>query len=382
MAQFPCVCVLGARQVGKTTLVKQAFPDSPCHDLESPSLSDRIALAPEDFLRQKHRPLILDEIQSVPQLMTALKVVVEEHRDENGRFLLLGSASPRLIKGASETLAGRIGFVDLDPLIVSECTTAQPVLSWSDVWVRGGFPTPASLPDGDERFAWFDAYLRTFVERDLVRAGIEVQAPLMRKLLMMLAHTHTRQWNASQIASSAGVSYHTINRYLHILDSAFLVRVLPPYHANVSKRLTKSSKVMLRDSGLYHFLMNIADLDALENSPYCGMSFEGFAVEQIIRHAHCSTAAPRAWYYRTQAGLEADLLLETPAAKIAVEVKYGTRIDKGVVARLESVVDDTGADSGFIAYGGTDSYDITPRVRVLSVRSPDFPQHIVQHSGR
>ena len=164
LEQFPCVCILGARQSGKTTLVKTTFPDTAYFDLESPSVQDRITIAPEMFLRQQSKPLILDETQTMPGLMQAIKVIIDEKPEAPGRFILLGSASPSIIKNASETLAGRIGFLDLDNLTIRECAEGAPVLSWRDMWFRGGYPIAAREHDQEKRSAWFDAYSRTFIE--------------------------------------------------------------------------------------------------------------------------------------------------------------------------------------------------------------------------
>lgn len=315
MRDFPCVCLLGSRQVGKTTLVRQLFPKARYYDLESPSLQDRIQLDPEGFLRHDSAPIILDEFQTLPLLSQALKVVVDENRhkqgrrSQNGKFILLGSASPLLLKGVSESLAGRVAFVDLDPLTFEEIDNGKPKLTLHELWLRGGYPQAASAHNHRQRRAWFESYTRTFIERDLPFYGVELQPALMNRLLRMLAHTHGQLWNASQLAASTGVSYHTINRYLGILEKSFIIRILQPYHFNISKRLTRSPKIYFRDSGLLHYFLGISNYQSLLDSPYCGASWEGFVIEQLIRHDHFHENNHEFYFYRTQTGLEADLVI-------------------------------------------------------------------------
>jgi len=373
LKQFPCVCILGSRQVGKTTLAKQAFADSLYYDLESPTLQNRIRLAPEEFLLSAKGLLVLDEIQSIPEIMNALKVVIDEKRQKNGRFLILGSANPAVLKAASETLAGRIGFIDLDPLMSSECMQGTPVLDKEKVFIRGGYPVAAKTANNENRFVWLDNFVRTFIERDLGHFGVDVQPALMRKLLLMIAHVHGGIWNASQLASSAGVSYHTVNRYVDIMEMAYIVRSLKPYYVNIGKRITKSPKVYLRDSGLRHYLLGIRTLDNLRNSPYCGASWEGFIIEEIIRNSQCNALQSRFFFYRTQSGLEADMIVENAnGKKYAVEIKYGTSIEKEWINKLQLVMTDVKAEKGFVIYSGKETFDISKSIKVISAYEADF----------
>ncbi len=372
MKLFPCACILGARQVGKTTLAKAAFPRAKYFDLESPAVRNRIRIAPESFLKEQQGPIILDEIQFLPELWEHLKVEIDSRRNVKGRFLVLGSAHPDLIRGASETLAGRIGFLDLDPLIPLETGTGKPRLTLEETWLRGGYPETAKMKAGLGRTLWMESYIRTFIERDLPGAGVESNPVLMRKLLSMIAHVHGGIWNSSQLAASAGVSYHTVNRYLDILEQSFLVRRLQPYFVNIGKRLVKSPKIYLRDSGLYHHLLGIRSKEDLLNSPQSGASWEGFLIETIIRHAHTESPGTTAYFYRTQAGLETDLLLQSGRNIVAVEIKFGTRMEKRWIENLKAVMTDVGAVKGAILYSGEETFAIDDNVKVYSARDKAY----------
>ena len=371
LRNFPCVGILGARQVGKTTLAKMAYPRATYYDLESPSLRERFRLAPESFLRG-NAPIILDEIQFVPEMWEFLKVEIDARRSSKGRFLLLGSAHPDLIRKASETLAGRIGFLDLDPLGPAEAEAGSPSLTLEESWLRGGYPEPAKQKRSESRALWMESYLRTFIERDLSQGSVEANPALMRKLIMMAAHVHGGIWSASELAASAGVSYHTVNRYVDILEMSFLVRKLPPYFTNIGKRLVKSPKIYLRDSGLLHYLTGINSQEDLLNSSRCGASWEGFLVESLIRHAHLSGPGIEPFFYRTQRGLEADLLLKKGKDISVIEVKYGTRLEKRWIDSVKAVMEDVGATKGMLLYSGEDSFQVDKGICVQSARDPVY----------
>jgi len=256
--QFPAVLILGARQVGKTTLARQTFPRLPYVDLEEPRSRERFQDDPAFQLeRYATTPVILDEAQAVPELFAALRGAIDRQAQKPGRFLLLGSAQPSLIRGVSESLAGRVGVLDLDPLTTAEARSGTPRRAWPALWLRGGFP--AALR-GDFR-DWWEGYLRTYVERDLPQLGVGADPLLLRRLLTMLAHAQGGLLNASALGQSLGVSYHTVQRYLDVLEQTFLVRRLAPYHRNVRKRLVKAPKVYLRDTGLLHHLLNLPSAD-------------------------------------------------------------------------------------------------------------------------
>lgn len=374
--QFPCACVLGARQVGKTTLAQNTFTKAAYYDLENPGIRQRIRIDPEGFLQEQKGMLILDEIQFLPELYQYLKVVIDKEKGENGRFVILGSASPELLKGVSESLAGRIGFIDLDPLISEESATGKPTIPLNELWLNGGYPGALLKKKADAIADWQDAYTRTFIERDLHRLGIDVKPNFLRKLITMIAHVHGGLWNASQLASSAGVSYHTINKYMEILEKAFLIRILAPYHKNIGKRLIKSPKVYLRDSGLLHFFLNIRNMDHLLCSPYCGNSWEGFITEELIRFEKAHHPLSRFFFFRTQTGVEADLLIDRNGEPLPVEIKLGANIEKRWVETLKIVMQDIKAQKGYLIYSGKETFTIEKNIKVISAYQKDFKKLI------
>ncbi len=345
--------------------------------MESPRIRERFRIAPEAFLGGGKAPLILDEIQFVPEMWEYLKVEIDARRAKRGRYLLLGSAHPDLIRKASETLAGRIGFVDLDPLTPWETAQGTPTLGLEDIWLKGGYPEPVKMKSADSRTLWMESYVRTFIERDLPGEGVSADPVLMRKLLMMIGHVHGGIWSASELAGSAGVSYHTVNRYLGILERSFIVRRLQPYFTNIGKRLVKSPKIYLRDSGLLHHLWGVRDTAGLLNFPRCGASWEGFLIETMIRHAQLADPGIEFFYYRTQRGLEADLLLKRGDSISVVEIKFGNRMEKRWLDGLKDVMNDVGAKSGTILYSGPESYTVEKGLRVQSARDGNYPDEVL-----
>jgi predicted AAA+ superfamily ATPase len=338
--QFPAVLVLGARQVGKTTLAREVFPDVPYCDLEEPALRDIFSSDPTFQIESRAQPaLVLDEAQSVPDVFASLRSLIDKQRRRKGRFLLLGSAQPALVRQVSETLAGRIGILDLDPLTAAEARTGREKKTWQSVWLCGGFPDALHGPFRE----WWEAYLRTYVERDLPHIGVSTDPLLLRRTLTMLAHSQGGLLNASQLGNSLGVSYHTVQRYLDILERTFLVRRLPPYFRNVGKRLTKSAKVYLRDTGLLHHLLNISSMGDLDSHPIRGASWETFVIEDLLRREKLLHPHSQFYFWRTAAGSELDLVIDRGTKRLAFEVKSG-RGGKGNVARIaEQAADDVGA---------------------------------------
>jgi len=237
LRRFPAVTVLGPRQCGKTTFIRHALPDWTYLDLERPSDVAPLVADPEARLEQLGDRVILDEAQRVPEVFPVLRGLIDRRRPGKGRFVLLGSASPTLVRGISESLAGRTAFLDLPPFRWDEVRRRRTRGGLSALWLRGGFPDAFLEPNDQKRHDWLEAYTRAFIERDLPGLGIEVSAPQMRKLWTMLAHANGGLWNASELGAALGTSYHTVNRYLDILEQAFLVRRLPPFFANVGKRL-------------------------------------------------------------------------------------------------------------------------------------------------
>ena len=329
LAWSPIIGLVGSRQVGKTTLVKhlQSQIDKPTLYLDLELREDWFKLEDAQSYLSGHvgKCVIIDEIQVRPELFALLRALTDQKR-EAARFLLLGSASPHIVKLNTETLAGRIAYHELPPFSLSEISAT---ISQEVHWLRGGFPKALLAPAPFISRKWLDDFTETFIHRDLSRLGFPVPMPLLRNMLSMVAHLHGSMLNASHLAASLGVSQPTVNKYLELLEGSFLIRRLPPYFANLGKRLTKSPKMYLRDSGLLHHILRIADMEKLRGNPVVGNSWEGYVIEQIIREA---PEFSEFYYYRTQHGAEIDLLMVTPEGKkVAIEIKFSVApsISKG-----------------------------------------------------
>jgi uncharacterized protein len=367
MNHFPVVVILGSRQVGKTTLAKKLKETigkpSEYIDLELPSDLNKLQ-DPELYLERFTDSLvIIDEIQRMPELFPLLRALIDRDR-KPGRFLILGSASLDLIKQASESLAGRIVYHELSPFNLNEISDGD---GFRDLWLRGGYPESFLAESGDLSFAWRDAFIRTYLERDIPQLGIQIPSTQLRKFWTMIAHSHGQLWNASQLAKSMGVSAPTVNRYLEILNETFIIRLLQPYFANVKKRLVKSPKIYIRDTGLLHSLLMHQTFGQLQGHPVVGHSWEGFVIEQIIR------ILPEHWqvfFYRTSAGAEIDLVIIEPGSDpIAVEIKHASspKVEKGFWHAYE----DLNCKKGFVVYPGKDIYPIRRDVSVLPIMELD-----------
>jgi predicted AAA+ superfamily ATPase len=347
---FPAVLILGARQVGKTTLARAAFRHFPYVDLEEPRTRALFRDDPTFQIENRATPsLILDEAQFVPEVFSALRGIIDARSRAMGRFILLGSAQPSLVRGVSETLAGRVGILDLDPLTAREVAQGRERRPWADVWLRGGFPGP--LRTGDFR-EWWEAYLRTYVERDLPALGVGADPILLRRLLTMLAHSQGGILNTSQLGSSLGVSHHTVRRYLDVLEQTYLLRRLPPYFRNVGKRLVKSPKAYLRDTGLLHHLLNITTRAELDDHPVRGASWETFVIEDLLRRERLAHPQSQFFYWRTAAGAEIDLVVERGADRFAIEVKSARADKPRDILALESAAADVGAKRSWLVDQG------------------------------
>jgi predicted AAA+ superfamily ATPase len=343
--RFPAVVILGARQVGKTTLAHAAFPALPYVDCQDPGTAAALREDPRFVLERRERGgLIVDEAQAVPGVLAALRGLIDADRRRVGRFIVLGSAQPTLVRGAAESLAGRAAVVELAPLTAAEAGTGEAPLDWRTVWLRGGFPDALR---GDFR-EWWEAYLRLFLERDLPQYGVAADPVLARRLLTMLAHHQGGLLNASQLGGSLGVSYHTVQRYLAAFEQTFLVRPLRPYFRNVGKRLIKAPKVYLRDTGLLHHLLGISSHAQLDGHPVRGASWETFVIEDILRREDLGHPGSGAFFWRTAAGAEVDLVIERGDRRIALEVKTSGANRPALVRGLEAALVDLGADRGWI----------------------------------
>ena len=350
MRWSPAVAILGPRQVGKTTLAQQiaaVHVDSIYLDLEQPQALAKLGEPDIFFQANRHRLIVLDEVQNAPELFSILRGEIDADR-RPGRFLMLGSASFKLLQ-QSQSLAGRLALVDMSPLQLTEVNSSASA-SASDstnilqtLWLRGGFPDSYSAQTEAASWQWRDAFIRHFLNTDLPGLGINVQPELMRRFWRMVAHLHGQLFNASSIAASLGVTQPTTTRYLDHLVDSLMLRRLEPYHANLGKRLVKSHKVYVRDTGLLHYLLNIQSLDDLQGHPSTGASWEGFVIEQICNQL---PAGASACFYRTAAGAELDLVVEIGNRKIGFEVKFSSvpKVTKG----FWQACDDVNVDAAYI----------------------------------
>ena len=369
--KFPIVGVLGSRQVGKTTLAKEIsshYSNAVYLDLEFPPDYNKLE-EPVIFLEShKDDLVIIDEIQKRPELFTILRSLIDRER-KPGRFLILGSASPDLIKHSSESLAGRIVYHKMSPFNAFEVSDFQKPIN--KLWLQGGYPL-SFLNDEDTSFKWRQAFISTFLERDVPQFGIKIAANQLRNFWTMLAHSHGQIWNASQIAGSLGVSYHTINYYLNLLSNLFLVRILQPYKPNIKKRIIKSPKVYIRDSGILHALLNINNSDNLHGHPILGHSFEGFVIEQI---SQLLPEEKTINYYRTSNGMEVDLVITSaniPEKMIEIKYSLTPHISKGFFYAMK----DLGLKHGYVIYPGNEEYRLAENITVVP-----FEKYIVELSN-
>jgi predicted AAA+ superfamily ATPase len=352
--EFPAIVILGSRQVGKTTLVRESFPEAEYKDLESPLVRERFSSDPAHELSRLGSFTILDEAQSVPEIYQALRGVIDERRkDRMCHFCILGSAQPALVRGVSESLAGRVGLVTLDPL-----TPCETGLAIHEHWLKGGFPDALH---GDFR-SWWEPYLEAVLRRDLASYGYRPEPIFLRRLLTMLAAQQGGLMNLSALGNALGVSYHTVRHGLDLLEGVFLLRTLHPFHRNIGKRLVKSPRVFLRDTGLLHHLLHIGSSDQLENHPVRGMSWEGFVIEDLIRREQVRNPLTKFYFWRTGTGNEADLIMDRGSERIAFEIKANSGTDANDARKLEAQLDDIGAVRGYVMGMGALPQQLTDRV--------------------
>lgn len=365
LSRQAAVALIGPRQVGKTTLALQIGEQENALYLDLEDAQEREKLNnPTAFLSAfEDRLVILDEIHRAPDLFLTLRGLIDQGRrrgKRSGRFLLLGSASLDLMRQSGESLAGRISYIDMTPLSVLEL----PTDAHEDLWVRGGFPDSFLAADDRQSLAWRKDLLRTYLERDVPMFGSRIPAETLRRFWTMLAHNQGALINASRLAAGLEVSSQTVSRYTDLLVDLLLVRRLQPYHANVGKRLVKSPKVYIRDSGLLHALLNIADREALLGHPVVGTSWEGFVIENLINAAPAFTVPG---FYRTSGGAEIDLLLELPGGeRWAIEVKR-SRAAKPARGFYEACQDLKPAKR-FVVHAGLERYPISEAVEAIGVR--------------
>ncbi len=355
---FPIVAILGARQVGKTTLARQFVRDQPhtWFDLEDPKALARLqephlALSPLEDL------IVLDEIQRMPELFPLLRVLADRP-DSQARFLLLGSASPALLKQSGESLAGRIAYHELSGFSLEEVGPDQA----ERLWFRGGFPRSFLAASLKSSRAWREQFLRTFLERDLPQLGVRIPALTLRRFWTMLAHWHGQVWNANEFARSFGMNDTTIRRYLDLLTDALVLHQLQPWQENLRKRQVKSPKVYIADSGLLHSLLDIDDPDRLQHHPKLGASWEGFVIDAVLRQL--GARRDEAWFWATHSGAELDLLVQRGSQRLGFEIKRtaAPRTTKSMHSARESL----GLDRITVIHAGEESFPLKEGIHAMA----------------
>lgn len=357
----PVTALLGPRQCGKTTLARMFGEGQGTVYFDLESQPDLIRLQnPELMLGSLKGLAILDEIQEMPGLFKVLRVLVDRPMNRT-RFLILGSASPDIIKNASESLAGRLEFVELSGFTLQEINAA----SEQALWLRGGFPRSFLADSDEDSMAWLEGFIRTFLERDIPHLGISIHSAAMRRFWTMLAHYHGQIWNASELGRAMGLSDKTMRSYLDILTGTFMIRQLQPWHENIGKRQVKAPKIYFRDSGILHKLLSLPDYHTLLGHPRIGASWEGFALEQTL----LTVKPAQAFFWSTYSGAELDLFFLHKGHRYGVEFKYNEA--PAVTKSMRTAMETLNLDHLWIIYPGQQSYPVYDKISVLPVR--DLP---------
>ena len=368
----PIVSILGPRQVGKTTLAREFAKGREITFFDLESEPDRLRLTnPELELSDIEGLIVIDEIQMMPQLFRVLRVLVD--RSDRARYLILGSASPHIIRGVSETLAGRIEFIELAGFGLEEVG----IENWKKLWLRGGFPRSYLSVTDEDSAVWRNAFIRTFVERDIPQLGISIPAAAMRRFWNLVAHYHGQYLNASALARGMGVSVNTARHYLDILTGAMMVRQLPPWFANLKKRQVRSPKLYLRDTGILHSLLHLESMDALAGHPAVGPSWEGFIVEETLK----LLLPLDAYFWATHSGAELDLLFSHNGKKFGIEIKFNEapKLRKA----MHIALNDLGLSHLWVIHPGPHTYPMDAKISALSIN--DFltlPQRVKEQVTR
>ena len=355
ISHAPVTLLTGPRQAGKSTLVSQTVDSSPAafFDLEDHRDLARL-VEPMLALRDVGETIVIDEAQRMPELFPALRVLVDENR-RPGRFVVLGSASPDLVGLGSESLAGRVTFMELGGFRLADVGSSR----LDELWLRGGLPESFVAVTDEMSNRWRDDYISTFLERDLAALGFRFPATTMRRFWTMLAHCHGQTWNGARIARSIDVSESTVRRYVDALSDALVIRQLPPWYANISKRQVKSPRIYIRDSGLLHRLLGISSMYDRERSPMLGASWEGMVVEQIL--TRFAPANPT--YWSTHGGAELDLRVETDGRVLGFEVKRTAQ--PTVTKSMHVALADLDLDHLFVVYAGPHRFPLTDRISAI-----------------
>ncbi len=362
LVQFPVVGIVGARQVGKSTLAgmiarRRIATDVTTFDLEDPR--DRARLADPMLTLEPLRGLVvLDEIQRLPDVFTVLRVLADRPRAP-ARFLVMGSAGPDLLRQGSESLAGRIAYYELGGLAMDEVRAGKH----DDLWIRGGFPRSFLADSGPDSVRWRREFVRTFTERDLPALGIRVPSETMRRFWTMMAHTHGHTLNASMIARSFGVSDVTVRRYLDALTAALVVRQLRPWHANLRKRQVKAPKIYLADTGILHTLLGLESREALEGHPQAGASWESFAISNVLERLSADWAQD-AYFWATHAGAEIDLIVIRGNRRLGFEVKR--TVAPTVTPSMRITLEDLKLETIDVLHAGKETFALAENIRAVS----------------
>jgi len=373
LAAFPAVVLLGPRQVGKTTLALELVKKYESIYLDLESEEDRAKLANPAYYFSDHtdKLIILDEVQRIPELFQELRGVIDKNiraGQKTGQFLLLGSASIDLLKQSGESLAGRIAYCELFPVSYIEFPE-----NLDSLWLRGGFPSSLLARSNKHSLLWRKNFIRTYLERDIPQLGPRIPAETLRRFWTMLAHLQGSILNASNIAAALGVDGKTVMNYLDLMVDLLLVRRLQPFHTNTGKRLIKSPKIYVRDSGVLHTLLGVSDKEALLSNPIVGMSWEGFVIENIM--SALEQTEIQTYFYRTSSGNEIDLVLDIPGRGIwAVEVKR--TLSPGLSKGLRVACKDIASAKNIIIYPGTETYSVGEKTQVSSLL--DFMQELAE----
>ena len=357
LAIHPIAALLGPRQCGKTTVARMIAEQRPTtyFDLENPVDVRRLS-APLTVLQDLSGLIIIDEVQRRPDLFELLRVLADRPQN-SAQFLLLGSASPQLVRGVSESLAGRIGFIDVSGFTFAEVDPAER----DRLWVRGGFPRSFLAVDDSASMEWRQNFLRTFLERDIPQLGITIPAETLRRFWTMVAHYHGQTWNAAQFARSLGTSEVTARRYLDILAGAYMVRILPPWFENLGKRQVKAPKIYIRDSGILNALLQLGTLADLQSHPKLGASWEGFAAEQVIDLLRTRDA----YYWATHGGAELDMLVRVAGKSYGFEFKYADA--PGTSRSMHVALNDLSLEHLWVVYPGHQEYALDSRISVIPI---------------
>ena len=355
----PATALFGPRQCGKTTLAHMIAEHEPHEyfDLENPVDMRRLS-QPLRTLEKLEGLVVIDEVQRRPDLFEILRVLVDRP-DNSARFLLLGSVSTKMVKGVSESLAGRIGFVDLSGFDLTEVGSNQ----MESLWVRGGFPVSFLAEDNAASSDWRSNFIRTFLERDIPQLGISIPAETLRRFWTMVAHYHGQIWNAAEFARSLGTSENTARRYLDILAGAYMVRILPPWFENIRKRQVKAPKIYIRDSGILHSLLHLINLGDLQGHPKIGASWEGFAIEHVIG----ALKARETYFWATHAGAELDLMVTLKGKRYGFEFKYADA--PGRTRSMHIALNDLNLQHLWVVYPGKQEYALHENITASPLAS-------------